>query len=107
MSGLLALQVIAMGVMCGFYRPMPLIFPSAPSFSGQGCIAGPKYSLREVVGIYWVLPTVLYTASLALAFISEEPDNAHDSTDLSVIDHVEWLARHHPGTRGICREQRP
>jgi len=67
MSGLLVAQVIAMGVLCGFYRPMPLIFPSAPSFSGQGCIAGPKFNVREVVGIYWVLPTVLYTASFALA----------------------------------------
>jgi len=67
MSALLACQVIAMGVTCGFYRPMPLIFPGPPSFSGQGCIAGPKFNDREAVGTYWVLPTVLYSASFILA----------------------------------------
>lgn len=69
MYTLLALQVIAMGVTCGFYRPMPLEFPSPPSFSGQGCIAGPKYNVREAVGVYWVLPTLLYTVSFALALM--------------------------------------
>lgn len=67
MSALLALQVIAMAVTCGFYRPMPLEFPSTPSFSGQGCIAGPKFEDRQAVGVYWLLPTVLYTASFVLA----------------------------------------
>jgi len=67
MSALLAMQVIAMGVTCGFYRPMPLEFPSAPSFSGQGCIAGPKFNVNQAVGTYWVLPTVLYTVSFGLA----------------------------------------
>jgi len=67
MYALLAFQIVAMGVTCAFYRPMPLEFPSAPSFSGQGCIAGPKYSAREAVGVYWVVPTILYTISFALA----------------------------------------
>jgi len=67
MSALLACQVIAMGVTCGFYRPMPLSFPGPPSFSGQGCIAGPKFNDRQAVGTYWVLPTILYTASFGLA----------------------------------------
>lgn len=31
---------------------------------GQGCIAGPKHNW---VGIYWVAPTLLYTASMVLA----------------------------------------
>lgn len=67
MSALLAMQVVAMAVTCGFYRPMPLIFPGPPSFSGQGCIAGPKFADRQAVGTYWLLPTVLYTASFLLA----------------------------------------
>jgi len=46
---------------------MPLEFPSSPSFSGQGCIAGPKFNDRQAVGTYWVIPTVLYTASFVLA----------------------------------------
>lgn len=33
---------------------------------GQGCIAGPK---ANWVGIYWLAPTLLYTASFALALI--------------------------------------
>jgi len=69
MYTLLGMQIIAMAVTCGFYRPMPLEFPSAPSFSGQGCIAGPKYNAREAVGVYWVMPTILYTASLVLALM--------------------------------------
>jgi len=67
MTALLAMQVIAMAVTCGFYRPMPLEFPAPPSNSGQGCIAGPKFNDREAVGTYWVLPTVLYSASFFLA----------------------------------------
>lgn len=67
MSALLGLQVIAMAVTCGFYRPMPLKFPAPPSFSGQGCVAGPKFDDRQRVGTYWVLPTALYTASFLLA----------------------------------------
>jgi len=57
MSALLALQIIVMAVTCGFYRVMPLL-------DGQGCIAGPK---ANWVGVYWLFPTLLYTASLALA----------------------------------------
>ncbi|KAI5117361.1 hypothetical protein M0805_002475 [Coniferiporia weirii] len=57
MSALFAFQVVAMAVACGFYRVMPLK-------DGQGCIAGPK---QNWVGIYWLAPTLLYTASFALA----------------------------------------
>jgi hypothetical protein len=64
---LLGLQVIAMGVMCGFYRPMPLEFPAPPFNSGQGCIAGPKFNDREFVGVYWLIPTIFFTSTFVLA----------------------------------------
>jgi len=67
MFSLLGHQVVAMAITCGFYRPMPLKFPASPSFSGQGCIAGPKFADNQAVGTYWVLPTALYTASFLLA----------------------------------------
>ena len=57
LSGLFALQVVCMAIACGFYRSVPLE-------EGQGCIAGPKHNW---VGIYWLAPTLLYTASFALA----------------------------------------
>ncbi|KAG7088482.1 hypothetical protein E1B28_012470 [Marasmius oreades] len=57
MGGLFAVQVFVTAVCCGFYRSVPLE-------EGQGCIAGPK---EAWVGIYWVLPTALYTASMILA----------------------------------------
>ena len=40
-----------------FYSAVPLL-------EGQGCIAGPK---EAWVGIYWVVPTVLYTASVSIS----------------------------------------
>jgi len=56
-TALLATQIVVTGVSCAFYFSVPLK-------EGQGCIAGPK----EVwVGIYWVAPTLLYTASFSLA----------------------------------------
>ncbi|KAK1226587.1 hypothetical protein PQX77_010427 [Marasmius sp. AFHP31] len=58
MGGLFALQVVATAISCGFFKSVPLK-------EGQGCIAGPKESW---VGIYWVFPTLLYTASMVLAF---------------------------------------
>ncbi|KLO14785.1 hypothetical protein SCHPADRAFT_825713 [Schizopora paradoxa] len=57
LTALFAVQVIVMAVCCGFYRSVPLDV-------GQGCIAGPKHNF---VGIYWLAPTLLYTASFALA----------------------------------------
>ncbi|KAJ3564563.1 hypothetical protein NP233_g8216 [Leucocoprinus birnbaumii] len=57
MGSLFAVQVVVTAVACGFYRSVPLE-------EGQGCIAGPK---ENWVGIYWVAPTLLYTASFALA----------------------------------------
>ncbi|THH03347.1 hypothetical protein EW145_g6330 [Phellinidium pouzarii] len=57
MSALLGFQIVCMAVACGFYRVMPLK-------DGQGCIAGPK---ANWVGIYWLAPTLLYTASFGLA----------------------------------------
>ncbi|KAK7056746.1 hypothetical protein VNI00_002463 [Paramarasmius palmivorus] len=57
MGSLFAVQVVVTAICCGFYRSVPLE-------EGQGCIAGPK---NAWVGIYWVAPTVLYTASFVLA----------------------------------------
>ncbi|KAF8644518.1 hypothetical protein AX16_008395 [Volvariella volvacea WC 439] len=57
LGALFAVQVVVTGICCGFYRSVPLL-------EGQGCIAGPKESW---VGIYWVAPTLLYTATFALA----------------------------------------
>ncbi|KAF5369255.1 hypothetical protein D9758_002633 [Tetrapyrgos nigripes] len=57
MGALLAVQVVVTAICCGFYRSVPLL-------DGQGCIAGPK---ENWVGIYWLAPTLLYTASFALA----------------------------------------
>ncbi|KAH6912923.1 hypothetical protein BKA70DRAFT_1265485 [Coprinopsis sp. MPI-PUGE-AT-0042] len=59
MSALFAVQVVVTAICCGFYRSVPLL-------EGQGCIAGPKHTW---VGIYWVAPTLLYTASFALALM--------------------------------------
>ncbi|KAJ7600498.1 hypothetical protein C8J56DRAFT_813308 [Mycena floridula] len=57
MGSLFAIQVVVTAICCGFYRSVPLDV-------GQGCIAGPKATW---VGIYWVGPTLLYTASFILA----------------------------------------
>ncbi|CAE6361976.1 unnamed protein product [Rhizoctonia solani] len=54
---LLTLQVGIMAACCAFYRPMPLK-------EGQGCIAGPT---ANWVGIYWLAPTVFWSAAFALA----------------------------------------
>ncbi|KAJ3828790.1 hypothetical protein EV361DRAFT_808971 [Lentinula raphanica] len=57
MGALYAVQIVVTAICCGFYRSVPLDV-------GQGCIAGPKHNW---VGIYWLAPTLLYTASFALA----------------------------------------
>jgi len=57
LGALFAVQVVVTGIACGFYRSVPLL-------EGQGCIAGPKSAW---VGIYWVVPTALYTVSTVLA----------------------------------------
>ena len=36
---------------------------AVPLLVGQGCIAGPRHNW---VGIYWVAPTLLYTASVSI-----------------------------------------
>ncbi|KAJ7644093.1 hypothetical protein FB45DRAFT_783874 [Roridomyces roridus] len=59
MGSLFAIQVVVTAVCCGFYRSVPLL-------QGQGCIAGPRHNW---VGIYWVAPTLLYTASAVLALM--------------------------------------
>ncbi|EJU03380.1 hypothetical protein DACRYDRAFT_15200 [Dacryopinax primogenitus] len=51
LSALLAIQVVADAVCCGFYQ-------------GQGCIAGPRQSF---VALYWAVPTAFYTVCLVLA----------------------------------------
>lgn len=56
---LLFAQAIVTAVCCGFYRSVHLL-------DGQGCIAGPLNNWSWV-GIYWLLPTLLYGTSLALA----------------------------------------
>jgi hypothetical protein len=57
MGGLWAVQVVTTAISSGFYQSVPLLL-------GQGCIAGPKH---KWVGIYWVAPTLLYSASFGLA----------------------------------------
>ncbi|KAF8635996.1 hypothetical protein AX15_000158 [Amanita polypyramis BW_CC] len=57
MSALLAVQIVTTAICCAFYRSVPLL-------QGQGCIAGPR---SNWVGIYWLAPTLLYTASFALS----------------------------------------
>jgi len=59
MSALYAVQIVVTAICCGFYRSVPLL-------DGQGCIAGPKHNW---VGIYWLAPTLLYTASFGLALL--------------------------------------
>ncbi|KAF7314228.1 hypothetical protein MKEN_00895200 [Mycena kentingensis (nom. inval.)] len=57
MSSLFAAQIVVTAVGSAFFRSVPLL-------DGQGCIAGPKHNW---VGVYWVAPTLLYTASALLA----------------------------------------
>ncbi|KAG6333358.1 hypothetical protein ID866_5734 [Astraeus odoratus] len=59
MFGLLFAQAIITAICCGFYRSVHLE-------DGQGCIAGPLNN-QSWVGIYWLLPTILYGASFTLA----------------------------------------
>jgi hypothetical protein len=57
LGGLTAVQCVVTAICCAFYRVVPVE-------ETQGCIAGPKHIW---VGIYWVLPTLVYTASFYLA----------------------------------------
>jgi len=59
MGVLWAIQFVVTAVCCAFYFSVPLK-------TGQGCIAGPRYAW---VGIYWVTPTLLYSASFGLALL--------------------------------------
>lgn len=74
MGSLLAAQIVVTAVCCGFYMCMgnsPILthpwgslnVVAVPLKPGQGCIAGPKHNW---VGIYWLLPTLLYTVSVSL-----------------------------------------
>jgi hypothetical protein len=57
LGALFGVQVAVTGVACAFYRSVPLL-------AGQGCIAGPK---DKWIGMYWVAPAALYTATFVLA----------------------------------------
>ncbi|KAI0086566.1 hypothetical protein BDY19DRAFT_894697 [Irpex rosettiformis] len=57
MGVLLGLQIVLTAICCAFFRTTPVK-------EGQGCIASPKHNW---VGLYWVAPTALYTASFLLA----------------------------------------
>ncbi|KAI6166704.1 hypothetical protein EDD17DRAFT_1688532 [Pisolithus thermaeus] len=59
MLGLLFAQAVVTAVCCGFYRSVQLL-------DGQGCIAGPLNN-QSWVGVYWLIPTILYGASFTLA----------------------------------------
>jgi len=59
MGVLWAIQFVVTAVCCAFYFSVPLKL-------GQGCIAGPRHAW---VGIYWLAPTLLYTASFGLALL--------------------------------------
>jgi hypothetical protein len=39
---------------------------AVPLQVGQGCIAGPK---QAWVGIYWLIPTILYTTTVSLLYL--------------------------------------
>ncbi len=65
-------QIVVTAICCAFYRcALPSSVTSTtltclsavPLLQGQGCIAGPKAAW---VGIYWLMPTLLYTASVGL-----------------------------------------
>lgn len=72
LSSLFAVQIVVTAICCGFYRctSFPSRYcalvsnwriPAVPLDVGQGCIAGPK---SNWVGIYWLAPTLLYTATV-------------------------------------------
>ena len=78
LGALLLVQVVMMGVSCGFYHgmsacvlfrpprvPHPLVVVPVPDPS-QGCIAGPRH---KFVGIYWVAPSLYFTVTFALALL--------------------------------------
>lgn len=54
LGALLFVQVVVQAICCAFYDVVPLDV-------GQGCIAGPKHNW---VAIYWVAPTIFYTATV-------------------------------------------
>ncbi|KDQ15141.1 hypothetical protein BOTBODRAFT_303603 [Botryobasidium botryosum FD-172 SS1] len=59
MGLLLLTQIVVMATCCAFYWAVPLT-------QGQGCIAGPRHNWNWV-GIYWLVPTIFFTAALGLA----------------------------------------
>jgi len=70
---LLLVQIVMMGIACGFYRVVPVDDPS------QGCIAGPKHNW---VGIYWVGPSLFFTTSFGLALARSFQSRAQKSIGL-------------------------
>jgi hypothetical protein len=65
LGALLAVQVVVHLTCCFFYHPLNLQ-------NSQGCISAPKHGW---VGIYWVVPTMLYlfTVSFYLSFCTLAP----------------------------------
>jgi hypothetical protein len=70
LGSLYAAQIVVTAICCAFYRCGLLLTKISPTLTcssavplqqGQGCIAGPKAAW---VGIYWLVPTLLYTASV-------------------------------------------
>ena len=71
LGALYGAQIVVTAICCAFYRCALLLTKmssttltccsAVPLEQGQGCIAGPKAAW---VGIYWVVPTLLYTASV-------------------------------------------
>jgi hypothetical protein len=59
LGALTAVQIVVDAICCAFFTVVPLR-------ETQGCIAGPKHTW---VGIYWIAPTLVYTASFALAIL--------------------------------------
>ncbi|KAF8497325.1 hypothetical protein JB92DRAFT_1031386 [Gautieria morchelliformis] len=58
LGALLLVQIVVMAVSCAFYHVVPVADPS------QGCIAGPRHNF---VGIYWVAPSIFFSATFGLA----------------------------------------
>jgi hypothetical protein len=55
LGALLAVQVVVHAVCCFFYHPLNLQ-------NSHGCIPAPKHNW---VGIYWVMPTILYLCAVS------------------------------------------
>ncbi|KAG8907849.1 hypothetical protein FRB99_002022 [Tulasnella sp. 403] len=72
LGSLLFLQIVTQAICCGFYRVVPLK-------EGQGCIAGPKHNW---VGLYWLTPTLFYSAALGFAVMRSVKSQASKPINL-------------------------